>query len=696
MKTAVVSRLLASVLAAALASTSAAALEPAPGPSARLVLDGPIHPGSDRTVTGSGAPDLPGIFVELWRRVRGSARAESVASAAVEEGGVFAFEGVEVGDGDRFHVTLSRSWNFDNDGDFEGWDKVISWDSLPEVAGGVMRMRIADGNFDGVRDPFVMTNFDYNPSFYRVVEIRLRNHAQMASANMAVYWGSPWAERISFHRSRVPVDMAGFQTLMIPLGLDEVRVNPPPVERGVDGLWHQGSLNDALRIDPIDGLLPGDESLDGTLIEIDWIRIREDFRMDFEADGDFACISSAVDVAAIDVVDGFLTYRSAGNPEIGCDLEVGLLDTSYFAQIVLGMENDELAIARGELRLRFNDADSAGSYVDDDGSAQEAALPVNLPGRTDVVAGLDLMTQPQGEWSEDGRVPVAGLRLALPRLQSAAEEVRIDYLGFTRADPFGPSEAETAAPPNVPPQAVIATRPAPPVVELRGASVELILDGAGSNDGDGGSQGLAFLWEKVSGPAGDRLNAAGSAVTSVACSRLGSYVYRLTVDDGADYDAVDSAEVVVEVVEPEPEPEPEPGIRFLRGDVNGDGRSMEMADAVCIFQHVAAELSHRVRARPLACADAADVNDNGKVELRDGIAILRFLFMGSNMPSELFASCQVDLTEDKLPECVYPEDLCEARSPAPRRPAPKGPNSPDRNRRCPEKRDHDERGGRGR
>ena len=57
----------------------------------------------------------------------------------------------------------------------------------------------------------------------------------------------------------------------------------------------------------------------------------------------------------------------------------------------------------------------------------------------------------------------------------------------------------------------------------------------------------------------------------------------------------------------------------------------------------------------LDCADAADVNDSGRVDLADGVFLLRHLFIEGSAPRAPFPDCGVDPERDEL-GCSEPLD----------------------------------------
>ncbi|MCZ6795589.1 MAG: hypothetical protein O7J95_18450, partial [Planctomycetota bacterium] len=601
------------------------------GYSTQLKLD-PIEPGVNQTLTGWGAPDGPGIYVELFRVAQSGAH-ESVRSVAVDPGGVFSFSGVDVAvGGEHYYVTLSRSWHFNTDGDAEGWNQSVS-DGLIEVSAGTLKVTVQDLNLDGFRDTYFHNYFEHDPQYYRVLEVRLRNPAAPSSAaseRLGVYWGQPWTRTINLHSAGIPSEMTGFETVLIPLNVAEISITPA-FGADVDGLWFSGNLNNTIRLDPFDGLPRFDSSLDGTVFEIDMIRMREDFRMEFDHSDDVMGLGMTADLQGLVVADGFFSYQSVGSPFLVYDLLSGKLESGHFTRFVAGVDFGPAA-QPDSIGVRFNDDDSGDTYTDDGGNDQEATIPLAGGGRQDVAAFLDQFTQPAGEWTEDGRVPVQGLRFNVPKNGTNGEVVRIDYIGFTSANPFGPSDPVSVAVPNNPPVASVQTFPDPAVVTLRGDSAEVVLDGSGSHDGDGGTQGLSFSWVKVSGPENSHVGQ-DTAVLTVYFSTDGDYVYRLTVDDGVGFDSTASVDVAVTVNAP----------TFLRGDSDANGRSLEVSDAI----HTASYLLDDRQPVELVCLDAADANDSGTVDISDVIFTLRYHYRG-DAPSSAFPGCDSDPTSDAL------------------------------------------------
>lgn len=83
---------------------------------------------------------------------------------------------------------------------------------------------------------------------------------------------------------------------------------------------------------------------------------------------------------------------------------------------------------------------------------------------------------------------------------------------------------------------------------------------------------------------------------------------------------------------------------FVRGDVNSD-TVMDISDVVFL-------LSYLVGTETLQCLDAADLNDNGSINIGDGVYLLHVLFEpGFPNPPGPYPACGADPTNDTL-SCV--------------------------------------------
>lgn len=79
----------------------------------------------------------------------------------------------------------------------------------------------------------------------------------------------------------------------------------------------------------------------------------------------------------------------------------------------------------------------------------------------------------------------------------------------------------------------------------------------------------------------------------------------------------------------------ESNTRFLRGDVNQDGK-LSVQDAKVLL-----DLVHNTSYEP-ACLESADVNNDGKVRLGDALQLLNHVMRGMVPPAKPFPSCGLD------------------------------------------------------
>jgi len=79
---------------------------------------------------------------------------------------------------------------------------------------------------------------------------------------------------------------------------------------------------------------------------------------------------------------------------------------------------------------------------------------------------------------------------------------------------------------------------------------------------------------------------------------------------------------------------------LIRGDVGGEG-AVTIADPILILYHLFAS-------KPIDCPDAADVNDNGTLELSDAVGLLMYLFASGFPPFPPFPQAGPDPTEDGI------------------------------------------------
>ncbi len=86
------------------------------------------------------------------------------------------------------------------------------------------------------------------------------------------------------------------------------------------------------------------------------------------------------------------------------------------------------------------------------------------------------------------------------------------------------------------------------------------------------------------------------------------------------------------------------GTTFIRGDADLS-RAVQLTDAVYIL------MSLFLGGEPLACLDAADANDVGRVDISDPIFILTYLFLGGPQPPPPFPEPGHDLSPETALGC---------------------------------------------
>jgi hypothetical protein len=84
------------------------------------------------------------------------------------------------------------------------------------------------------------------------------------------------------------------------------------------------------------------------------------------------------------------------------------------------------------------------------------------------------------------------------------------------------------------------------------------------------------------------------------------------------------------------------GSDFVRGDITADG-SRNLVDVTVLLLYMFDP------SQPAAtCLDAADINDDGAVDITDAISLLEFLFLGGSVPPAPSSSCGPDESIDNL------------------------------------------------
>lgn len=72
-----------------------------------------------------------------------------------------------------------------------------------------------------------------------------------------------------------------------------------------------------------------------------------------------------------------------------------------------------------------------------------------------------------------------------------------------------------------------------------------------------------------------------------------------------------------------------------------------MVTAVCLLGYLFGGDDDPCKTAVPSCLDAADANDDGKVNTSDAITLLRYIFLGGAPPAP-FTTCGYDETHDEL------------------------------------------------
>ncbi len=94
-------------------------------------------------------------------------------------------------------------------------------------------------------------------------------------------------------------------------------------------------------------------------------------------------------------------------------------------------------------------------------------------------------------------------------------------------------------------------------------------------------------------------------------------------------------------------------VPFIRGDANQDG-SVDVSDGIGILLYLFLE-------EPMTCEDALDTNDSGNVDLADPVALFLYLFANGPAPAIPYPDCGNDSPSEDALDCVaFDPTICPA------------------------------------
>lgn len=274
-----------------------------------LVLDG-VGVGPAVTVTGGGGP--PSSAVELFRN------GVSVGSAPTTAGGQFSFTNVTTALNDSFEVGAGQVWNFNTNGNVEGWS-VGADTSL--VTGGIWKQtetaNASDMTLNLYGDNVIKTKA-------RALEIRMRFQGsgtrqasliiQSAGPNGAAGGGD---DVQSFILNTVTLqNNANYQTFVFDLGMNHA---------GASTCWLDSTA-------PIQLSLYIPSTNIGNTVEVDSIRLTESLRWNFDSNADLSEWQGNPNTA-LSATSGVLKMQAAASGSVAMFRPFRNIGSSYFNQL---------------------------------------------------------------------------------------------------------------------------------------------------------------------------------------------------------------------------------------------------------------------------------------------------------------------------------------------------------------------------
>lgn len=376
---------------------------------AQLTID-PAIEGAAVSVTGSGA-NANG-YVELF--VNGS----SAGSVQADGSGDWSIT-TDLVEGDVLTAIPARVWNFNTDGDAEGW---FSPDDIVTVDGGVMTVTEDEGG--NMTIAFSEANLA-DPTVQRVLEFRYRYTGTVTAPGVILTdnadedgpWGPNWT----------PTPGDPFKTVLIDL------TDTFTVDGGTSP--NAGWSGDVSLI----GIGFNGTTADDTM-EIDFVRLRETYRWDFATDGDAqGWVADPANTTIAGVADGWLTATAtADGVNIALTPAFQQINPSVFNQYNIRMiqntDSTEQPVQVGGVSF-FNNGWSgfAAQFAATDVYTADYGNPIEV--------GIDLSAN--AEWNN----PIIALNLA-DNLMVAPDEgdsVEVDFIEFAPETVIGDAAPVTVS-----------------------------------------------------------------------------------------------------------------------------------------------------------------------------------------------------------------------------------------------------------
>lgn len=274
-----------------------------------LFLDG-IGVGPAVTVTGGGGP--PSASVELFRN------GTSVGSTSTSAAGQFSFSNVTTALNDNFEVGAGQVWNFNANGNTEGWNgggdtSVVSggvWKQTETANGSDMTLNLYGDNVIRTRARALEIRMRFKGSGSRQASLIL----QTAGANGIAGGGD---DVQSFILNTVTLqNQPDYQTLVFDLGVDH---------SGAPTCWVTGQA-------PIQLSLYIPSTNIGNTVEVDSIRLTESLSWNFDSSGDLSEWQGNANTS-LSASAGLLKMQAAAGGTVAAFRPFRNIGSSYFTQL---------------------------------------------------------------------------------------------------------------------------------------------------------------------------------------------------------------------------------------------------------------------------------------------------------------------------------------------------------------------------
>lgn len=382
-----------------------------------LFLD-PVGVGASVTLSGGGGP--PSASVELFKN------GVSVGSFTTSAGGQFSIPNISAAANDQFYVAVGQVWNFNADGNTEGWTGLAGDGSV--VSGGIWKQTNSastDMSFGIYGDGLILTRA-------RALEVRLRYTGtgnrtasiilQSAGPNGVAGGGDDGSTTIANTATVSP--SATFQTYVFDLGIGPT---------GLPTCWVDGTapIN-------INFYLAG--MAIGEVVEVDSIRLTEALRWEFDTVGDTAEWAGNANTTVIATNAGTIRLNANGVGSVTIARPFRNIGSTHF--VTLQTRFRQVTATQPNL-FNWNYFSNPSSYGT---GGYQISTPANGSFQiiTTNLTGAPTYGNP---WGAGGGATLNFSQQAFQALYANApgEFAEIDYIRLLPASPYGPSPTLVAS-----------------------------------------------------------------------------------------------------------------------------------------------------------------------------------------------------------------------------------------------------------